>query len=236
MFRIVLTALFVLSSAAWAQGPGDGPAGPPGPQVPPGHQLPRICAPATRFCEGNQLWSCTRSGADAVLVEECAGGSATNPMGCFQTGCGSNAGACCRPVKTLCRVEFTSPAASGSSNSAPAGAQCSAPTAPSCPGEGAFAFTVTPPAPLTCGGAPYVRFVSVSITRALVSPGRTYTLPVPGISIAQFGSDASRQCFSWTGTVTWDSDVPSWRFSIDATCSEPGKSGVRLVGTTSGDI
>ncbi len=38
-----------------------------------------------------------------------------------------------------------------------------------------------------------------------------------------------------SGSVGLNSEVPAWSVSINATCSETGKSSTRIVGTISGD-
>src|SRR5258707_13341841 len=47
------------------------------------------CAPATSFCDSNRVWTCTRSGADAVLTQDCATvvGTTNNPTTCATTNC-----------------------------------------------------------------------------------------------------------------------------------------------------
>ena len=57
-----------------------------------------------------------------------------------------------------------------------------------------------------------------------------------GVTLYLTTSDAASTCYSWTGSITLHTDVPTWRVSVDATYSEAGKGGVRLVGTFSGDV
>lgn len=217
------------------QGPkGDtGPQGPPGPQGPAGSLGPQICAPGKPFCAGNTLWYCTKSGADAVLPSDCTGGTANNPTGCFPTGCPPGAAGCCRPSKETCRWAFTSPSTSGgvySATTAPGGGYCAAP--PSC-AQDAFTLVVYPTlGAVTCPAK--TTYISLQVTRPLPPLGQAVTLPDSRVSLSL--SDSGTSCYSWTGTLTVTSDVPSWRVSVNATCSETGKSSIRLVGSANGDV
>ncbi|NTX54532.1 collagen-like protein [Myxococcus sp. CA039A] len=223
------------------QGP-KGDTGAQGPMGPMG-QAPQLCTPGESFCEGTSLWSCTRTGTDAVLGMKCEGdGTATNPMGCFTTGCNGNAAACCRTVKPTCHWNLTSPSSTGvfyeasTYSTTPTTGEwfCSPPTY--CATDDGFDVSLThftSRAP-TCG----VAFTGVSfrIKRPLPAPGTVYTLPDSRVTSIRLNSQLpTSACGSWTGRLTWNSEVPTWSVSLDLTCSETGKSHIRLVGTFGGD-
>ncbi|MFP2959423.1 hypothetical protein ACLEPN_16680 [Myxococcus sp. 1LA] len=86
---------------------------------------------------------------------------------------------------------------------------------------------------VTCGAV--FSTLVVRLTRPLTTPGQTFTLPSSRASIYLYADRSSGQCSTWTGTVTWHSDVPAWRVSVNATCSETGKGHIQVVGTYSGD-
>jgi hypothetical protein len=78
--------------------------------------------------------------------------------------------------------------------------------------------------------------ITLQLTRPMRTPGEVISLPDARASLYLSGTDAAGTCSSWTGTITWNSEVPSWGVTLNATCSETGKSGVRVVGSFSGDI
>ena len=219
------------------QGPV-GPQGPQGPAGPPGNG-DAICTPATVFCDGNKVWRCTKTGTDATVSEECSGGTANNPFGCFTDHCSPESGACCRPTKATCRWNFSSPSISGSFFTRPfirrtpsSENWCALPTP--C---GEFKVSVIlPEGPEVCGQTPGSS-IHIRIDRALTTPGAVIQLPDARVELgASATGRPEKTCDSWTGTIKWNSDVPSYNVSVDATCSEAGKGNLRLVGTVSGDI
>ncbi|WP_237726787.1 collagen-like protein [Corallococcus coralloides] len=192
-----------------------------------------MCTPATLFCEGNKMWSCTRSGTDAALYANCAGGSANNPTSCFSDNCAPGSSACCRPAKATCRWNFSSPVTSGTYFTYADGQNyCSLPT--SCDGVSNFQVVVVADVKSQQCGQGTFRDLNIIIKRPLTTPGAVIQLPDNRVSLSF--SAPGNNCNSWTGTVRWDSDVPSYSVSVDATCSESGKSHIRFVGTVSGDI
>ena len=216
------------------QGPV-GPQGPQGPAGPPGNG-DAICTPATVFCDGNKVWRCTKTGTDATLSEECNGGTANNPSGCFTDNCPPESPACCRPTKAACRWNFSSPGTSGTffTRSTRASDQnwCGLPT----PCGDFTVSVILPEGPPVCGQTPSSG-IYIRIDRALTTPGAVIQLPDARVELgASGGGRPEKACDSWTGTITWNSDVPSYNVSVDATCSEAGKGNLRLVGTVSGDI
>jgi hypothetical protein len=220
------------------QGPkGDtGPAGPMGPAG----ESPQVCTPGESFCEGTKLWACTRSGTDAVLTRGCSGGTATNSIGCYATQCLGGATACCRGEKASCRWNFTHPATSkevflSTTTLAMAGeGHCQVPSACGTNGDFSTFFMVMADGS-TCGAA--FSSVSFGIRRPIPAPNYVYTLPDARVwSLALSAPDAANGCSKWTGTLTWNSDAPSWKLSVDATCSETGKGHIKLVGTYSGEL
>lgn len=86
----------------------------------------------------------------------------------------------------------------------------------------------------SCGSSNYILF---SMSRPMKAPGEVISLPSSRVTTLMLNDvDATKRCTQWTGTLTWNSDVPSWSVTLDATCSETGKSGIKLVGTFSGDV
>jgi len=84
--------------------------------------------------------------------------------------------------------------------------------------------------------APTTSYIYVSVERPMTAPGERISLPNTRVSLIKHTADATTSCTAWTGTVTWNSEVPSWSITLDATCGETGKSGIRLIGTFSGDL
>ncbi|RKH00232.1 collagen-like protein [Corallococcus carmarthensis] len=210
-----------------------GPQGLQGPMGPPGGQGAALCTPAMMFCEGNKLWSCTKTGTDAALLSDCVGGSATNPYGCFSDNCAPGSSSCCRQEKASCRWSFSSPATSGTFFTYAAGKDyCALPTP--CQEVGTFQVGVlADPNAQQCGQRTFTQ-LSIGIKRPLATPGAVIQLPDSRVSL--YFSGSANTCSSWTGTIRWNSDVPSYNVSVDATCSEAGKGGIRFVGSVSRDI
>ncbi|WNG42490.1 collagen-like protein [Archangium violaceum] len=235
-------------------GPAGGPQGPAGPKGDPGPQGPQgpagppgssggtpMCTPGASFCEGSKLWACTKTGTDAVLTSTCSSGSATNPAGCFTTECPPGTAGCCRTSKPTCSWNLTTPAMSGSSYGTDVngstilpptgGALCS--VFPVCSGADLTVMFYPIGLSTVCGTSNYVHMV---LQRSQIAPGERITLPSSRVSLSiNNPQDLTKKCYAWTGTVTWNSDVPSWSVTLDATCSETGKSSIKLVGTFSGD-
>jgi len=206
----------------------------------PAGEAPRICTPKESFCEGATLWSCTRSGTDAVLREECGGGTSTNPIGCYATQCPGGGTACCRRAKASCRWSFTAPATeeevflSTSFVARDGEGFCQAPSP--CTADSDFSTFFTIIGETNVCNAPFSS-VSFGIRRPLPAPNTVYTLPDSRVwSMSLSAPAAANSCTKWTGTLTWHSDAPSWKLSVNATCSEAGKSHIKLVGTYSGEL
>lgn len=212
-----------------------------GPQMPPEAQessnslLGTVsCEPGRTFCDGAHLFSCSRSGKDAFSLGTCAGGSENNPVGCFTTACPGGASACCRPEKVRCDWSFTSPVFSGrtyeSDKDKDTEGYCSAPS--TCE-QSRLEFSIA--SPMTTGTCPVLASRSVHVVVGRPLPvGQTVTLPNPNVFISS--GSATTACSAWTGTLIVHSDVPTWRVSIDVTCSEPNQRDVRIVGSAGGDV
>jgi hypothetical protein len=173
------------------------------------------------------------TGRDAVLVSECAGGSESNPSGCYYDKCPPGSVSCCRPQKALCRWAFSSPFTAGESFGFVAGRDnCTVPTP--CGDAGYFQVVIASDTTNQLCGYSSFSQLSIGIKRPLTSPGMVISLPDSRVSV--YWAGASINCSAWTGTVRWNSDVPSYSVSVDATCSEPGKGTLRFVGSAFGDI
>jgi hypothetical protein len=118
-----------------------------------------------------------------------------------------------------------------------AGAQPYCVTPTHCTQDANFTVTLYPNwgSTETCAG-PTTNFVYVNVKRPMATPGERISLPNTRVGLMKNTGDATTTCSEWTGTVTWNSEVPSWSITLDATCSEMGKSGIRLVGTFNGDL
>jgi len=205
-----------------------------------GEEAPRICTPGESFCEGATLWACTHSGTDAVRSARCKGGDPSNPVGCHSTGCGEDETACCRTAQPTCRWDVTSPIVSAGvtySNSfnSPVtntgyGFYCY--TQFNCATDDRLVVQWTNPQFASCDAS--VKSASVYIQRPLTTPGQVFTLPNNKVQVYLTAGDPNQGCSTWTGSVTWDSDLPNWKVRVDATCSATGKSHIKLVGTYSG--
>lgn len=227
----------------------DGPPGPVGPPGPGGqgfvpldgggtaNDAGLLCTPAAMFCEGNRLWTCTRSGLDAIGGADCAAaGSTNNPRICATTGClpppYSN-GACCRPSKKLCAWSITAPEVlSGDQydTNPLADQQCTV-SGGACAGDPLAVYFTRKVS--VCPAVNY--YVTLQLKRPFTA-AQAVTLPSTNVTLYLTHTDPTKGCTAWTGIVTPVSDVPSYSVSIDATCSETGKSAIRVTGTFSGDI
>jgi hypothetical protein len=171
-----------------------------------------------------------------VRSASCTGGSANNPISCSTTNCPPGDAACCRPDKPLCTWNFTSPASQGSyySGFLPGQLYCAPPDA--CDRTTNFDVLLNrPTSPQACTSSP-VDYLFIRLPRPMPSGGRVFSLPTGGVSLLLNITDATRSCSNWTGSLTWHSDVPSWRVTLDATCTEVGKSHIRLIGTVRGEL
>ncbi|WP_158501666.1 collagen-like protein [Vitiosangium sp. GDMCC 1.1324] len=194
-----------------------------------------MCTPGASFCEGSKLWACTKTGTDAVLTTECTGGSTTNPVGCFTTQCLPGSPGCCRTTKPTCRWNLTNPAMSGSYFLYdPEQPYCTVTS--QCAEDNAFALQLRPDAGGVVCPKPTYYQISLSLKRPMTTPGEVISLPNSRVYLSLSSYDSTKSCSTWTGTVTWNSDVPSWSVTFDATCSETGKSSIRFTGTFSGDL
>ncbi len=217
--RVLLVGL-ILGNPACAPGP-QGPPGAPGPT---GSTGGIACTPGSSFCDGAHLWTCTRSGTDAVGGGSCAAwGSTSNPGICSTTHCPDSAAACCRASNPSQSWNLSSPiSTSGDSYGyvSPSGGCASAPLSIF------FSSQVS--------SCPYVtQYVSLSIARPF-TVGQAISLPSAAVSLSVSGPGGN--CSAWTGAVTVSADIPSYTVSLNATCSQPGQSGLRVVGTLSGNL
>ncbi|WP_239470949.1 hypothetical protein [Archangium violaceum] len=171
-----------------------------------------------------------------MLVNNCTGASTTNPMGCFSDHCATGSTACCRPTKPTCSWSFTNPALSGSNYSYAIEGQpyCSATT--SCAQDANFTVVLYPNWGSTTCPSSTTNYIYLILKRPMTTPGERITLPDTRATLYLGNADSTKSCSAWTGTVTWNSEVPSWSVSLDATCSEAGKSHIRLTGTFNGDF
>jgi hypothetical protein len=176
-------------------------------------------------------------------VNDCANfyvqSSPTNPYVCTTVGCEStDHGACCRPSMPLCTWTlagtFTS---TGTTTFPPATESCQGPygqqtPAPGCPNI--FYAQVTVNDSAMC--PPQFHILSVYLDRASVSAGQTVTLPNAAIKLQLNDIEpGTKSCQAWTGSLTFDSDVPSWKVSFNVTCSENNKTDVTLSGSIQGN-
>lgn len=213
---------------------GSGGSGPPG--------VWSNCTPTTSFCDTNRLWTCTRSGVDAIGGYDCAiyGGSTTNPYVCSATTCPATSnGACCRQTLSTCDWNIGGTLSfSGTMLPPTAGGSCSAPSAipTGCAANvGLFNGTLVYTISTMCPATTYL--VQFSIPRPSYAAGATITMPATGVSAQLYDStDTTKSCTQWTGTMMWNSDVPTWKVTFNLTCSEAGKTGVTMTGTMQGTI
>jgi hypothetical protein len=104
-----------------------------------------------------------------------------------------------------------------------------------CPGQGSFGVTWVA-STQSCPSLDY--YFTISIDRAQGSAGTLFALPTASAVRVSYSAHTpdSVYCSSWTGTVNWIADVPSWKLSADLTCSEAGKSAIRITGSFQGDL
>lgn len=239
-----------------------GPKGDPGPPGPPGENgksgtngtngmngttpdggtppQPVSCTPSKGFCVNNTVATCLLSGADAILGVDCSlptlGGSASNPFSCVEeSACPIWNGACCKRMKPPCTWSFTEPALTGSGSLyyAGPGMNCGLPS--TCLAN-AFQVGINGAEGDATACPPTTTYTNLGLTipRSTVVVGQTITLPFKDASVSY--SRGGQSCYSWTGTVRFDSDVPTWKVTLNLTCSEAGEQTTKLVGTLSGEI
>jgi len=194
---------------------------------------PTQCVPMQGFCEGTLLFICAYSGTDARLGLDCATGTtSTNPGTCQSTDCGPTAKACCGRQKDLAQWGFTAPVAfSGHQNTGFEG-QGSGELTTDCSGAVHGRASLDTSSSVACSANLYV---SVSVDMHDIAVGQVVTLPNPNVTVtmAQIAAGVTTTCAAWTGSVTRVSADPSAQVSVDATCSEAGKSTIKAVGTIS---
>jgi hypothetical protein len=220
--RVLLVGL-ILGNPACSPGP-QGPPGAAGPTGPAGSTGGIACTPGSSFCDGARLWTCTRSGTDAAGGGSCtAWGSTSNPGICSTTHCPDSAAACCRATNPSQSWNLSSPiSTSGDSYGyvSPSGGCASAPLSI------IFSSQVSSCPQVT-------QYVDLSITRPF-TVGQAISLPSAAVVLSVVGPGGN--CSAWTGTVTVSADIPSYSVSLNATCSQPGQSGLHVVGTLSGNL
>lgn len=229
-----------------------GPMGDPGPQGPPGgngidgKNAPSVdlagvdlagqvqpqgvtCSPGGSFCASNHVALCTLSGADAFLGSDCGTqGSMTNPASCTMTGCPAGQTACCRRQRPW-RWNFTQPALVGESYFA-GGSPGIGVGKSGCGSSLALAGAVLYDSISACPAAGI--FIEPVFNRAKVNSGIVLAFPTDGMTLTATVSPVT--CGNWTGTMRIDSDLPDWSVTINATCTEAGKTNLRVIGTMSG--
>ena len=249
-------ALVACQGPAGPAGPAGGPAGPTGPQGPLGPAGPQgpagppgpaggggaACPANKQFCDGHVLWTCTRNGNDAVFALDCStwyanvyGISANNPGRCMNSGCANGGDVCCTLTKPTCTWSITAPVTSAGSGYAPGDTDPNLVCRPSssipCPGQGSFSVAWYQ----STGTCPRTYYsIGMSLDRSKVTAGATVTLPATGASVSY--SDATTNCSQWTGTINWVADVPSWKLTANLTCSDAGKTSIKIAGTFQGDL
>ncbi len=218
------------------------------------------CTPGETTCEGGKLWSCNKSGHDATVAGDCLDScpsapascqgndrvycsgtgqaaykqncsaystSATNPAICATDHCASNwsDGVCCRSQFPQCKWAFTTPVAiSGEDYASSCG------TVSPCAGT-PFSIYFSR-ATQTCPDRSYTARLTVDLDA--VNPGDTVTLPNAAVTLDSYGNGVD--CDTWTGTVTWVSDPPAWKMTLNTVCSETGESTHTVVGSLSGTL
>jgi len=206
---------------------GDGPVGGPSEDA----FVPRnvACTPLEDFCEGTVHWTCTYSGKNA-FGHDCTGeGTPTNPGTCMTTECGATIKACCGRQKNDVEWSFTAPATfSGHYNNVFAGQGYGSLSA-SC-GEASGSVHLTVASTMAC--VPDTT-TDISLTMSGLTAGQPVTLPSSNVSLSanQNAAGVLTSCTSWTGTATLSSEDPMAKVSIDATCSEMGKTMFKVVGS-----
>ena len=212
--------------------PSDGPIG--NADATPGN--PVSCTPAESFCDGNKVWTCTYSGKDAIGGVDCATqGSATNPGICSTSGCPSGAKACCRRQMPPWKLNLSQPNLVGEAYASGSDG-ISIGTGKVCNGSGGFglsyAILTRTIATMTCPPASVQIFPSFD-RKKLPNVGVNYPFPTDGMTLSATVGEVT--CYSWTGTMRLDSDLPTWSVTINATCADAGKGSFKVIGTMSGN-
>lgn len=206
------------------------------------------CSPGALFCDGGSVWRCHRSGLDASLAADCATyGTATNPGVCTTDArCAPGDAVCCALQKPNCSWNLLAPTSSegqlAGGTAAPLG-YCMAPSPPAAasppdacgvtpaPRASSYVYVTIP----STACQPTPTRIQIDLDRSLLAPAATaITLPNAAVWMYLTTPGFSRSCSTWTGTITWLSDVPSWRVKVNATCSDG--TGRTLVGEFWGDV
>lgn len=209
--------------------PSDGPIG--NADATPGN--PVSCTPAESFCDGAKLWTCTYTGKDATGGFDCATqGSATNPSSCSTSGCPSGAKACCRRQLPIGKWNFSQPAVAGETHSIGSdGFGLS--TGKTCTGSGfGLNYALFQRVTVTCPSS-YINILPRFDRKKLPNAGVNYPFPTDGMTLSATIGDES--CYNWMGTMRFDSDLPNWSVTINATCADAGKGSFKVIGTMSGN-
>jgi hypothetical protein len=235
-------ALVVLAGCSGPKGdkgdkgdPGQmGPMGSPGLNgVSPDGGTPSMCTPGNNFCDGNRIWTCTRSGLDAYGGYDCSSNtSVSNPYICATTNCAGKVTACCRSTRPQASWTLTAPIANTGDSFGAMGAYASFSDTPAagCAAVGMFTMYFGYNAVVAC--LPQSTSISLSIDRTMASPGQTITLPNAAVNLSV--NNANVFCSAWTGTVKWDTDAPAAKVEINTTCSDVGTT-LSVAGTFNGD-
>jgi hypothetical protein len=191
------------------------------------------CVPLSHHCEGDMLYTCTRSGRDEI-GSNCADSSGSGYTYTCDPTCATSPkqGACCKytsnTLPNVCQYALTNPAISGTN--------CTGPTVSTC---ALVPFSVSLYDSVgTCPARTYS--VNLSFDRAKVQLG--IAQPITNLDILSFsgqladgGMDSCAyyggSSSSIGGTLTLVSDLPNWKVSIDAGCLNPG---IKLQGEFSG--
>jgi hypothetical protein len=179
-------------------GGSTGPASSSGGDTTGGNTGGSLCTPDQAFCDGTKLYTCTRSGNDALGYDCVSQGSSTNPGVCVTT-CPYGETACCGRQSPLCAAALSgSVSINGNSSSTFSPFSCGAGIT-TCTFDVSTGVTDT----TTCGNN---QSVTVGIDRTKTQPG-AITMPAAGVFVDVVGGGSN--CAAWTGTIQWV-DVPSW--------------------------
>lgn len=202
------------------------------------------CLPGKAFCVGSQIFVCTLSGADAHFSYDCdaqSGSTPTNVLSCSKDpACPAyNNGACCKRQKVPCSWAFSEPAINGVPINGSAsiivggpGLTCGQP-APCNIGTFTASVSGVEGDQTACPSTAQYMSFSFNFARTALSVGQTVTLPLAGANVSFLGR--GRSCSSWSGTLHFDSDVPSWSVTANLTCTTSGNTDIKMVGTMSGN-
>lgn len=222
---------------------------PPGPMGTPGNGSMISCETGKTFCDGTKLWSCAKSGTDAILTMDCAvdigGNTATNPYSCFTSSCepsnfAAHPGpACCRKRKYTCDASFDTNQGLNfrTYDAAPLVNGCSVASGSACSQTGVPVFSA-----MRTLGSDQVQISLFFFPDKIrigqqVSLADLYALPSScnGAQMVAL-TFGGKTCYRWTGSITWTATNPSFEVSLDLACQDLDKSGMKLKGTFKGDI